>query len=296
MKKALLHCSGVDESTKSSRRVDNQKRASDFVDSSTRFWPTNITSTRRLMYIDSLNRVCRLVDSILSTRRLDCIDLSTRFYRLVDSILSTHWINFIDSIVSTRLYRLVESILWTRRLDYIDTSTRLYRLVDSIVSTHWIDFIDSSTRLHWLVDSIVSIRWLDCIDSSTRLHRLVNSILSTCRLSDIDSSNRWNGESTNQCNGFVPNTIESMKQCNWVDGMIQRSRLIVNHKCEKKLWVNRVDESMSRRVDTIESTSRRPKKSERPSRRYNAIGVIIRLIFKNLYEILLYLDVNSKKD
>ena len=60
--------------------------------------------------------------------------------------------------------------------------------------------------------------------------------------------------------------------------MIQRSRLIVNHKCKKKI----VGES-SRRVDTIESMSRRPKKSERPSRRYNAIGQTFRFVIYQSY-------------
>ena len=42
---------------------------------------------------------------------------------------------------------------------------------------------------------------------------------------------------------LAQNTIESRKECNLVDGLIQRSRLTVNHKCKKF-----VGES-SRRVD-----------------------------------------------
>ena len=229
----VLHCSGVDKSTTKKERAT--------------------LSTRRLDFDPQTLHL--LVDSCISTRRLDSIYSLTRWNRPVDSILSTHWINFIDSIVSTRwidfmdsstrLYRLIDSIVSTCRLDCIDSSTRLYRLIESILSTCRLDW----TRWLDCIDSIVLTRRLDCTESLTWLYRLVNSILSTCRPSDIDSSNRLNDESTNQCNGFGPNTIESMKQCGWVDGMIQRSRLIVNHKCKKNLWVNRVDESMSRRVD-----------------------------------------------
>lgn len=112
--------------------------------------------------------------------------------------------------------------LSTRRLDF--DSQILLRLVESIyISTRRLICIDLSTWWYRLVESILSTRRLDCIDSSIRLYRLVDSIISTLRTDWMVS--HW----VNTID-LAQNTIDSTKQCNWVDGFFQRIQITVNHK------------------------------------------------------------------